>query len=275
VIEPSALPLPEYAHPPVIEVVCGIQFREINALLAPYLGLLWQKYMPEFATCEEHSVFGAPIESLDGDPKLRLKIEDKPPLPRVWYVHAAGNAVIQVQRNCFLHNWRKAKDTDEYPRFAAVIRQFRKHLGAFEAFLNENNLGSLAPTQCELTYINHIPNGKGWENISDVGNLFPDFAWKGKGERFLPEPDGINWRTSFILPDRVGRLHATIRRARRTKDGRELILLELCARGFPKSWNGEAMWLWYELAHEWIVRGFADITSQQIQSDVWKRKERV
>ena len=31
------------------------------------------------------------------------------------------------------------------------------------------------------------------------------------------------------------------------------------------------MWNWFDLAHEWIVRGFADLTTEKIQQNIWRR----
>ena len=33
--------LPSFARPPLIEVVCGVLFRQIDAFLLPHFGLLW------------------------------------------------------------------------------------------------------------------------------------------------------------------------------------------------------------------------------------------
>jgi hypothetical protein len=76
-----------------------------------------------------------------------------------------------------------------------------------------------------------------------------------------------------MLPEKSGRLHATIRNARRSKDDVELLLFELCARGIPAEREFESIQAWYNLAHEWIVRGFADLTGEDVQDEVWIRKK--
>src|SRR6266436_4453020 len=103
-------PLPEYDNPPVNEVVCGILFKRIDGFLNPYLGLLWEQYKPEYSECLEVVPLIPVIESFDtpspSEPQLDL---EAPLLPRTWFVHANGNGVIQVQRDRFLHNWRKRR----------------------------------------------------------------------------------------------------------------------------------------------------------------------
>ena len=73
------------------------------------------------------------------------------------------------------------------------------------------------------------------------------------------------------MPDETGRLHATIRSAVRRDDNLPIILFELTARGMTKDRSKEAMWAWFDLAHEWIVRGFADLTGENMHKNVWKR----
>src|SRR5438552_8588615 len=87
---PAAQPLPDFDNPPVIEVVCGMQFKPLGSLLAPHLGLLWDRFTAEYPTCQEVAPLAAVIERL-GDattPSLEFAVSDVPPLPRVWFVHS-------------------------------------------------------------------------------------------------------------------------------------------------------------------------------------------
>ena len=113
--------LPDYESPPVIEVVCGILFKSIDKLLAPYFGLLWEKYKPEYPICREVSPLTSVIERFDEPPRVDLQLADVPPLPRIWFVHKNDNGIIQIQRDRFLHNWKKVRPQDEYPRYPQVI----------------------------------------------------------------------------------------------------------------------------------------------------------
>lgn len=263
-------PLPEFDKPPVIEVVCGIMFKPLQAILAPYLGLLWDKFKTDYPRCQEVAPLAPIIEQFGEGASVQIEFSETPPLPRVWFVRGDETGIVQVQRDRFLHNWKKVQPGDEYPRYKTVIELFRERLDAFEAFLKEHSLGSLEPRQYELTYVNHIPKGEGFTGLREIGRILPDYDWRA-GLRFLPEPESVNWRTAFALPDRTGRVHATIRSASRLTDSLPLLLLELTARGMPKDTTRDAMWSWFETAHEWIVRGFADLTGENVHKSVWKR----
>ena len=263
--------LPEYGNPPVNEVVCGILFERIDKLLNPYLGTLWEKYKPEYSECREVAPLLPVIENFNR-PSQQGQYIDVPPLPRTWFIHSSGNGIIQVQRDRFLHNWRQIRPEDAYPRYHSVIDMFRTHLSKFTEFLDENGLGTVTPLQYELTYINHIMKGEGWKSISDVGQVFPNFSWHAAKTDFLPAPDSINWHTSFPLPDRSGRLHTRIQTVIRRDDETPLMRFELTARGIGEYKTLDTIWSWFELAHEWVVRGFADLTDPQVQKDVWRRQ---
>jgi hypothetical protein len=146
-------------------------------------------------------------------------------------------------------------------------------LSKFQSFLYENGLGVIEPLQYEMTYVNHISQGDGWIKMDEIGNVFPDFCFRLNERRFLPEPEGINWRTTFVLPNKVGRLHVTIRNGILRDKNIPVLMIELTVRGIGNDKSMEGMWPWFDLAREWIVRGFADLGSDQVQKDVWRRKE--
>ena len=61
----------------------------------------------------------------------------------------------------------------------------------------------------------------------------------------------------------------TIQTAGLIADKRRVLRLEITARGIGNYSSRANMQGWFELAHEWIVRGFADYTGTQIQQRVW------
>jgi hypothetical protein len=77
----------------------------------------------------------------------------------------------------------------------------------------------------------------------------------------------LNWRKVFRLPDKMGRLHTTLKMAS-TKDGKKVMLFELTARGFGDVSIDE----WFAMGREWIVRGFTDLTTDSMQKAIWQRK---
>jgi uncharacterized protein (TIGR04255 family) len=257
----------------LIEVVCGVLFRQIDAFLLPHFGLLWaEMYQQEYPIFREVDPLIPVIERF-GDPAEERPTFDFPTLPRVWFVDGRENSLIQVQRDRFLHNWKKVRPEDEYPRYGRVIESFFDRLRRFEKFLREHELPAVEPRQYELTYINHIPRGEGWESMAEVGRIFPDFSWRPDMRRAIPSPSGVNWMTALDLPENTGRLRVTIAHAISRADRRPLLTMELTARGFGGDKSPEGMRRWFDRAHEFAVNTFVEMTSREVRERVWREEK--
>lgn len=255
-------PLPSYENPPVIEVAIGVVFaKKIDQLRAPHLGVFWDRIKADFPRVD-HAI---PIGAFDplGD--------NIPPLPRVWFIHKDDNFVIQVQSDRLLFNWRQQTSEQRYPRFEAVLNGFASALEKFESFVREISPDPLMPQELSLEYVNSVLRGEGWKDRADLGEVLQDVVWCHT-ERFLPDPIDLSWRTVFDIGEGNGQLAISSRFGKRNADERELLRIELRAvRKCPDGMQRSEMFDWYSIAHEWIVRGFADVTTEKVQSETWKR----
>lgn len=263
--------LPEYESPPINEVVCGIQFERLEQFLNAYIGLLWEKYKPQYSECQEAAPLVPAIEKFDGPAQVERPYIDVP-ASRTWFISSDGNSLIQVQRDRFLHNWREIRPDDVYPRYPHIIKEFQSLFAKFTSFLEEHNIGVIIPMQYELTYINLIPQGQGWNAITDVEKVFPNFTWQRREGSFLPPPESVDWNTNFVFPGKSGRLHTRVQTAFRRADGLPFLRFELTARGIGEFNTLDMMWDWFEVAHEYIVRGFAELTASEVQQQIWRRR---
>jgi uncharacterized protein (TIGR04255 family) len=255
---------PSYEKPPVNEVLCGIRFEIPQGLKLPHIGLLWEKFRKEYPNIQHTMPIAAsPNEFL-------IDIATGAPIPRVWFINRADNQLIQFQTDRLYFNWRQRGDS--YPRYSNLIVQWEAVLNTVETFFAESEIGKLTPIECDLTYINHIEKGSGWESVDDLPNVFKDFGWKKSRSRFLPNPTAIGWEAFFPLPDKKGQLLARLRQGTRVEDQVPLLILEMIARGLGESKDRRGIREWFDTAHEWIVCGFADLTTDRIQTKVWRRE---
>ena len=269
--------LPDFKTPPVIEVVCGVIFKPIREMTTPHLGLLWTKFQSSYPRCREVAPLAPVVEGFDEQPHISQSsvVEEMPSflLPRIWFESDDGRGLIQIQKDRFHYNWKKKEESDEYPHYVNVLASFRQYFQCFETFLDENHLGVLEPLQYEITYVNHVSHGEGWQSLDTIQSLFPDITWQNAENRFLPCPEQINVRWSFLLPNRSGRLHIGINKGTRLRDKTPLLVLNITARGITEDRSRQAMWQWFDVAHEWIVSGFADVTARKVQEEIWKRMQ--
>ncbi len=260
----------DFEQPPVVEVLFGVQFASLQDLITPHVGAFWERIREDYPTCQDLPPLSPAIERYGQNIVQNIQFTNIPPLPRTWFVHRKETSIVQVQRDRFLHNWRKVKETDDYPRYDQVIEPFLSSLDSFSTFISENKLGELKHHQYEITYVNRIPHDHGWESTGKIGQVFPDFVWRSKKNRFLPSPEGVNWKSVFRLPEETGRLHVSVRTAD-TQPGETSLYLELTARGFPAG-GEEDMRSWFDEAHRWVVLGFEDLTDESIRKSVWRQK---
>lgn len=261
-----------YEKPPVNEVVCSVLFDPIKALLTPHIGLLWQRFQPDYPFCDDVAPVAPNVEVFNNHViETMLQLSDIPPLPRVWFISSDETKVVQIQRDRLIHNWRKICPDSEYPTYDSLIKAFQGHFKSFNVFLQEAELGTIQIRQYELSYVNQISQGEGWETLEDIGKIFPDFKWQNSLERFLPKPQYIHWHTTFDLPDEFGRLHISIRNG--LADNHPTLVFELSVRGIGKYRSLDLMQNWFDVAHECTVKAFVDLTDHKMQENIWKRRD--
>ena len=259
----------KFERPPIVEVVCGVSFDLPKPLTSAYVGLFWSRIKQEYPNTLDQPPAAAMVEGPGlGSGVVEFQIVSLPPLRRAFFSSPDGRHLIQLQDDRFLLNWKKMEDADHYPSYANVIKKFREQYAVFTEFLEDVGLGAPRVTQLELTYV----------NIMDIAPDSPPNSTLlvdhqlGPGERFLPKAEAINWQTSYALPDQNGRLHTVAQSARNVKkSGVPVLRLDLTARGMPRGRDPKSCEAWFDLAHDWITYGFADITSHAAQKSLWRR----
>ena len=271
--------LPDFADPPIVEVALSVQYEPLTALHIPAMGLLWSEFRDGFPNVEEHAPLEPVIErfGVKGPKRVGVRVEmmAKPPVPRCWFLNEAGTELIQVQRDRFVHNWRKVGEGEDYPRFEHVQHRFKDELAIFESFVRREKLGKLVPTQCEVTYVNHIVAGRGWERHGQLDEVLALFVPKNDGA-FLPEPEDARMGVRYVIPGAddqpLGRLHVTMDPVYRREDDQPMLLMNLTARGRPDGEGLDGVLRFLNVGREWVVRAFAAVTTPQMHK-IWGRRD--
>ena len=269
--------LPDFNKPPVTETILSLQFAPIAKMTAVHVGVLWQRFREQFPLVEEHpplppisEKFGPAIPS-----GLDIRIEEGPPIPRVWFMNESKTELIQVQTDRFIHNWRKMQGSEPYPRYEPVRDEFRGEVATFEQFLEDERLGSLAVNQCEVSYINHIEPAGVWERHDQLERVLRN--WSHLPDAFLPNAEDVLARIRFVIRDSegeqpIGRLHVSLQSAWKKVDQSPILVLNLTARGVPLRAGTEGAFAFFDRGREWIVKGFADLTTPAMHK-AWERKD--
>ena len=265
--------LPDYTDPPVDETYASIQFAPIPGFGIPHFGLFWPEIRKDFPNFQVQPPVPSTTEQLEagfrGALSFGIQLVSSPDV-RCWFLDKTQNRLIQIQNDRFIHNWRRIKGDEPYPHYPALRQALEKEWRRFCEFLAREKLGEPQVNQCEVTYINHIEYDKGWKDYSELSNVITAWA-PPAGASFLPPPERVNMEVHYRIRDNLGRLHVSLTPVIRARDGKEVLQLMLLARGAPASTSVEDVFRWLDIGREWVVRGFADFTTQAMQK-MWGRK---
>ncbi len=154
-----------------------------------------------------------------------------------------------------------------------MIKTFESELQKISSFVEKEKLGSLVPNQCEVTYVNHLEAGKGWNEFSELQNVLT--LWREtSGDVFLPQAEDARLALRYVIPDDdgkpIGRLHIAVEPAYRASDQKPLLVMTLTARGAPLGDGVEGVVTFMCLGREWIARGFTSVTKPEMHQ-MWER----
>lgn len=256
--------LPDFEHPPVVETVMAVRFRELPGFTSARVGQFWERHLiDELPASEDRPPYAAPVERFGSDWgsfELQLKLSEVPPPTRSWFV--GGNNVVQLQSDWFAWNWRKTEEEPDYIRYDRGRERFERWFTQLERFVVEEIKSHLVPIQCEITYVNQIELTEDDLTIGPLGNVIRG-ARPSAGD-FLPSPDGAQAVWSYIMPNTengVGRLHLSAVSTADRSTGARGIRLMFTARGRPRQESLSGTLAFFDQGHEWIVRGFKDATT--------------
>jgi uncharacterized protein (TIGR04255 family) len=254
----SSDPLPEYDHPPVIEVAVGVEFLpvdELDIVALVNLHNVWSDHHPKIRLQPElpsASRFASqlPVVFNTGVPPVRL-----------WSLSDDENFLVQVQADRMVMNWRRISDAG-YPHYANIVEQFQARWSELVGYLNRMGASAPTPTVAEVTYVNSIH--------------FNASAGPVQILTFDRDVDGL-WPTAALSIQRVSPIPVelgqpgTLRLAANTEEPGAL-RLDVVARididpliedAFPR----DAL----DFAHEVAVRGFS-LSVTAAQQEMWGRQ---
>lgn len=254
---------PKFKNPPLEEVVCGVRFKQLDLPIQRILEMRKQ-LMHEYPKVQSAVRLAPNIASID--------LTKDVPFPRMWFISEDDSRVVQIQNDHFLFNWRKREPRDDYPRFKAIFEKFEELLAQFEAYCEKEGLDAIEFLSCELSYINNIAKGAGWDEFADLGEIFTNFDIDFSKRDYLKNLSGFGSTFGFTLPEDKGSLTVSFASAQKKEDKTKIIQLQLSAKGLGADKSRDAVMDWFQMAHDHIVWGFCELTVDEAQRKHWGRK---
>jgi uncharacterized protein (TIGR04255 family) len=272
----SGTVLPHYRTPPVVEVIFAVALQPVSVTLVDLARFGIERLSQEFPLSQDQPAVRMTVESFDAAgenlvPTLSLLTGPGGPPVRLWFQSEDKTRLIQLQRDWFAYNWQGASGDDPYPRYEYIEGRFLQTWDMFSDFLAEHSAETAAVEQCELSYINHITPGDLWSHPGQVDRIL---RLAGRASGFLPEPEDSQVVSRYRIRHQdldVGRLYVQATPGQRQSDRKPIIQLNVTVRGRPWAEGREGMISFFRLAHEWIVNGFAAVTTDEAQYGLWGR----
>ncbi len=240
----------DFSNPPISEVVCGVEFNAPN-FSTVHFGQYWQKIAGRYPQYFDVPPVGE-FTIISGLPSLR----------RVWFKSPETNELIQLQSDRFFYNWRREDIKEPYPRFDTIYQNFIKEWEIFNQWWSESTSSPIFNVRYELTYLNQLDNSFGWSSTEDNHKIF---TFKGREwNGFLSAPNVHVSNLQFILPENIGILFVNTNQGIKAIDQTPITTFELLLRSNDSNIDTS---VWFTKAHEYIVKGFLDLTKRSIQTE--------
>lgn len=263
--------LPRFRNPPVDEVAVGVQFA-LPGFLPTHYGRFHERIKGDFPGVQALLPLPPQVETFrsTSDPNQSVIF---PPffgfgaasLPRVLFVSADDSSLVQLQGDRLYINWRN-RAPNSYPHYAHLKQIFSEVYATFEAFVADEGLPPILPSQCDVLYVNPLP-----PSVTGVLPSFPEKvfrSWNAAiGEEWSVPLEDLSFNARYQLLDEGGKPFGRLTAAMTTitgPDGIDQLRLELIARGAPRGSALADVLAFHDIGHEAIVRCFAAMTTPEM-----------
>lgn len=259
--------LPDFGDPPVVEVVLSAGFQPLPRLQLVQIFKFWKNHIEQdLPNVEEQARYDMPLEQLGVGiqlPSVSWQVLPAPPVPRLWFVNVEGSHLLQVQNDWLARNWRRTGPESQYPRYPDLRAAFHRDLQRLSQFVTDQDLGELRFTQCEVTYINHIPIGTPeTPNLASILKLIDD-----PGDSFSEQPEALRVASSYRIQQdatTIGRLHVTADPATRVTDKQAITVLNITVRGLPAGDGIDGVMGFLDVGRERALEAFIGLTREEM-----------
>lgn len=263
--------LPDFAEPPLSEVVLGVQFTPPKGYQSIHAGEVWGLYKDQYPTAQELPPLPPVFETFglrtSGFSRPTFNVVNGLVPSRYWFLRSDGAELIQFQQDRLLHNWRKAaNESNPYPRFEAMATRFEAELRKLETYMHTLSSGPLEINQCEISYINDIHLGTdqalgalGWFNFLAFQGAYPEDLTGTFRETIRDENNKPQ-----------GRLTCELNTAS-LAGGQPILRFALTFRGAPPTSGIDSALDFIAQGRILIVKKFTELTTKEAHS-IWRRQ---
>ncbi|WP_204140376.1 TIGR04255 family protein [Halomicronema sp. CCY15110] len=255
---PESLPvLPSFREPPIVESVLGVEFDTLESWSILAFGEFWQAIRESYPTYELQPPIGA---APGGELTIEYGFPGKLPV-RCWFKNTSDSQLLQVQDDRFLYNWRNYVTEDKYPRYEEKLRpEFIKEWETFCSFLSTKSSEMPKIKSCQITYVNHLEQGKEWEKLDDIVEAFAFL----NGSFQVGSLSSLNFQLAADVPSENLKVQVSIAKALRNSDSKEIVQFSLTGIAVPESSDLDSILNCLDKIRRNLVVVFKNMTSEKM-----------
>ncbi|WIY54120.1 TIGR04255 family protein [Devosia sp. YIM 151766] len=151
--------LPDFAAPPLNEIVLGVQFDQIPDYGLINAGEVWELYKDQYPKAITQPPSPPQFETFGSRPAPNFQVQfgDITQHPRFWFLQSDEHELLQFEPTRMFHNWRQLDGVGGvYPRYEYLAERFHRELSLLNQFALDFGKSPLLITQAEITYINRL-----------------------------------------------------------------------------------------------------------------------
>lgn len=261
--------LPNFAEPPLLEVVTGFQFETIKGYSSVYDAEIRKLFLDEFSFVEEHPILEPSFETFGGSGQNKgpqFNFGPPPTGSRLWFTSKESDHLVQFQRDRLILNWRRCNDKP-YPRYESIAKQYKNYIELVDQYFKSEFDKNLSVNQVEVSHINIIPV----TDFSDVDQWLTIFSQQ------LGSPENLHFGYTEVMKDDDGQPYARFVFELKTAFSNtpsaqdKAFQLTLSYKGAPSSPSiADALKFAYE-GREKIVTTFDSLTTTKAHN-IWGKK---
>lgn len=262
--------LPEFANPPLTEVVLDVQFKPSPEYSTVHAVGAWELFKSDFPKVEEWPLI-KPQYELFGFSDVRdgseFEVAKAPVGSRFWFISEDESHLLQLQPDRFITNWRKEPNSKTYPRFEYIADSHEQNFRRLEKYFSSSLDWKISIDQAEVSYHNVIFT----ENLSQAND------WLNFFHSSYPNTDSVSANFSeLILKDGdatpYARLRCSLQSGFNPDTGQKAFKLVLTFRGKPAGQDLSSTMEFLLTGREKIVTRFAEITTSTAHQ-LWERQK--
>lgn len=265
--------LPAFAQPPVEQVSFALLLDPVP-LLSVHMGMLWTEQLREkYSDVTDRPMVLNQLEQFSGEimtPQFQVEVLPGTPAPQSVFRAPATGVSLAIQADRVTHGWTRPQPDSAYPRYPFLRDSFEHDVAAYASFCSEHRVGSLGLRQVEVTYVNVLASGEGWERPGELHRVLE--PWSPAFSPALGEPEDVRIAQRHLAlrgGEPYARLHLAIEP--HVAPDATTIRLALTFRGLPPEFSLPGIMAFLDDGHERIVRAFAAATTD-VMHRVWGRE---